>query len=140
MIKSILLASDGSSSAERASSFAASLAKCYHARVTVVHAYTPVPVYLGRNDHNRAIYETIDQAQSLVENVEKRLREMGVSQVATEIMEGPAANVILGVAESYPPDIIVIGARGTSTWQGSLLGSVSMAVTQRAEAPVLVVK
>jgi len=34
----------------------------------------------------------------------------------------------------------VIGARGNSTWQGALLGSVSMLVTQRAECPVLVVK
>jgi nucleotide-binding universal stress UspA family protein len=38
------------------------------------------------------------------------------------------------------PDLIVIGARGLGTWPGLLLGSVSMAVTQRAQCPVLVVK
>jgi nucleotide-binding universal stress UspA family protein len=48
--------------------------------------------------------------------------------------------VILGIAETRHIDLIVIGARGLSTWQGILLGSVSMAVAQRAECPVLVVK
>jgi len=60
--------------------------------------------------------------------------------VETEVIEGPAVNAIIGVAETRKPDIIVIGARGLSTWQGLLMGSVSLSVTQRAECPVLVVK
>ncbi|MER3458879.1 MAG: universal stress protein, partial [Chloroflexota bacterium] len=44
------------------------------------------------------------------------------------------------VAEVRKPDLIVVGARGLGTWRGLILGSVSMAVTQRAECPVLVVK
>lgn len=48
--------------------------------------------------------------------------------------------MILNVAEARKPDLLVVGARGLGTWQGIFLGSVSMAVTQRAECPVLVVK
>jgi len=34
----------------------------------------------------------------------------------------------------------VVGGRGLGTWKGLILGSVSMAVTQRAGCPVLIVK
>lgn len=140
MIRSILLATDGSSTAERAAEFAASLARRYHTKVLVLHAYTPGPLCEGDTDHNRRIYESLDEARTLVDQVAGRLGELGAGEVEIDVMEGPAAHVILGVTESRRPDLIVIGARGKSTWQGALLGSVSMAVTQRAECPVLVVK
>ena len=140
MIQSILLAADGSAPAERATDFAASLATRYHSKVTVLHAFTPVPAYRGEPNYSRALYETLDEAKTLVENAAARLRELGVIDVETDTIEGPAGNAILGVAETRKPDLIVIGARGLSTWQGILLGSVSTTVTQRAECPVLVVK
>ena len=75
-----------------------------------------------------------------MEDAAGHLHDMGIVDVATEVIEGPAINALLGVAETRKPDIIVIGARGLSTWQGLLMGSVSLSVTQRAECPVLVVK
>lgn len=140
MIKSILLATDGSAPSRRAAEFTASLARHYHSKIVVLHAYTPVPGHQETQTYSRSLYETVDQASSLVKAVAQHLEEMGVPQVETDIMEGPAAHVIIGVAESCSPDLIVIGARGTSTWQGMLLGSVSQVVMQRAECPVLVVK
>lgn len=68
------------------------------------------------------------------------MRDHGVEVVQTDVVQGQPAHVILGVVESIKPDVIVLGARGMSTWQGLLLGSTSMAVVQRAEVPVLVVK
>jgi nucleotide-binding universal stress UspA family protein len=140
MIENILLATDGSNPSGRAADFSASLALRYRARVTVVHAYTPVPAYQAEPKPHHALYETKDAAQALVEGVARRLREMGVAEVATEFIEGPPANVILGIAEMSKPEVIVIGARGLSTWQGIFIGSVCQAVVQRAECPVLVVK
>jgi nucleotide-binding universal stress UspA family protein len=140
MIESILLATDGSAPAERAADFAGSLALRYDSKLTVLTAYLPVPSYLGEPNYSRALYSTLEEAQSLVNNIASRLREMGVAKVEADILEGPASHVILEVAETRRPDLIVLGARGLSTWQGILLGSVSMAVTQRAACPVLVVK
>jgi len=140
MIENILLATDGSRPARQATEFAASLALRFRAKITVLHAYMPVPAYLGEPNYSRAFYETLDQAQALVEDAAGRLHDMGISEVETEVIEGPAANAVLGVAETRKPDIIVMGARGLSTWQGLLMGSVSLLVTQRAECPVLVVK
>jgi nucleotide-binding universal stress UspA family protein len=140
MINSILLATDGSATSEKAAEFAASLARRFHAKVVVLHAYTPVPGNCEQQNSHRSFYETSEEAYCLVEKVARRLMDLGASQIETEVVEGPAANVIIGAAESYTPDMIVIGARGTSTWQGMLLGSVSMLVTQRADCPVLIVK
>lgn len=140
MIQEILLATDGSAAAERAASFAASLAIRYNARLMVLHAFAPLPRYLGEPTYSRVVYRTLEEAQTLLSDIAKRLREMGVAEVVTDFVEGPAVDVILGVAETRKPDLIVIGARGLGLWQGLLLGSVSMAVTQRAQCPVLVVK
>ena len=73
-------------------------------------------------------------------DIANRLYEMGVTEVDTEVIEGPVSSAILSVAESSKPDLLIMGARGLSTWQGIILGSVSMAVTQQAECPVLMVK
>jgi nucleotide-binding universal stress UspA family protein len=140
VIQYILLATDGSGPAERAADFAASLALRYEARVTVLHAYTPVPAYLGEPNFSRALYKTLDEAQAMVGEAAERLRQAGVKEVATDALAGPAADVILDVVESRKPDLLVLGARGLGAWQGMILGSVSMAVTQRAACPVLVVK
>ena len=140
MIESILLATDGSAPADRAVDFAASLAARYHSKVIVLHVLAMMPRYLGESNFEEALLKTLDGSRALVEQAAKRLQELGVAEVETSVIEGPATNVILGVAETRQPDLIVLGARGLSTWQGLLLGSVSMAVTQRAECPVLVVK
>ncbi len=126
MIRNILLATDGSEPADRAAAFAASLATSYGAKVTVLHAFWPS--------------SRVHQANALVVKVADRLREMGVTDVETEVVEGPPVSVITEMAAASKPDLLVMGARGMGTWQGTILGSVSMAVTQRAPCPVLVVK
>jgi len=138
MIQNILLATDGSSAAQEAVDFAASLALRFQATVIVLNAYTPTRS--SESHPSRTQRQSLDGARALVEDAARRLREMGIQNVDSEVMEGPATNVILGVAETRKPDLIVIGARGVGTWQGHMLGSVSMAVTLRAECPVLVVK
>jgi nucleotide-binding universal stress UspA family protein len=141
MIQHILYATDGSFASEHAGDYVASLAIRFHAKVTVLHAFTQLPVpIVNYNTTEMESYEDEKDANALAQKTAERLRKLGVVDVETEVVSGQPAHVILGVAESIKPDIIVIGARGLSTWQGILLGSVSMSVTQRAEVPVLVVK
>jgi len=140
MIQNILLVTDGSAPSRRAADFAASLATQYHAKVTVLHAYHPVPLRLGEPYYGQALATVLQEAQALVDGVVEHLCKTGVAEVDQEILEGPASEAILRVAETRKPDLLVIGGRGMGTWQGLLLGSVSLAVTQRAECPVLVIK
>jgi nucleotide-binding universal stress UspA family protein len=63
----------------------------------------------------------------------------GLVSVETQLIEGPPAPAILRVAAEDRCDLIVIGSRGHGQLSGLLLGSVSSAVAQRAECPVLIV-
>jgi nucleotide-binding universal stress UspA family protein len=136
MIQSILLATDGSPTAGRAADLAASLALRYGATLVILHACGPA----AGNLRPRAAPQTQTEATALVADLALRFHNLGIALVDTEVVEGPAINVILGMADTRRPDMIVIGARGLGNWPGPVLGSVSMAVTQRAECPVLVVK
>jgi nucleotide-binding universal stress UspA family protein len=140
MIETILLPTDGSEPAERAAAFAAGLAARFGAHVTLLHAFPPVVSYLGEPNYSQTLHEALRRAEALVEEAAQRLVELGAPQVETAVLEGPAAEAILNVAGTRQPDLLVMGARGLGTWQGVVLGSVSLAVTQRAECPVLVVK
>ena len=140
MIQNILLATDGSAPAARAADFAASLALRFGAALTILFAHTPNSGHTAEGSRPPASDQGLEAAEIAVGDLAVRLHEMGIGTVDTEVIEGPAINVILGVAETRRPDLLVMGARGASTWQGHMLGSVSMAVLQRAECPVLVVK
>lgn len=140
MIQEVLLATDGSAAAERAIQFSASLSVRFHSRVIALHAYLPPAGNPPEPGQVQAFYETREAAWSVVTGAARRLRALGVEEVETEVREGPAASVILGVADSRQPDLLIIGARGLSTWQGAALGSVCLAVVQRADCPVLVIK
>jgi len=140
MIRHILLAVDGSSTGEKATRYAASLARTYQARIVVLHAYTPTPVLQENGLPQLPFYETQEQAADLVQQVSQQLHSFGVEEVVTETTAGPAAYVILGAVETYAADLLVMGARGEGTWSGTALGSVSMAVLLRSPCPVLVVR
>ncbi len=140
MIQCLLLATDGSKCASRAADFAASLALRYPAKIVVLNVLTLGYSHLSGIDQQDVFSKAQGAAQILVNDVAQHLREIRIKEVDPIVLYGPPVSVILGFAEMHKPDLIVMGARGDGTWQGKMLGSVSMAVTQRAECPVLVVK
>ncbi|WP_082046062.1 universal stress protein [Arthrobacter sp. L77] len=88
-------------------------------------AYGPVDV-----NHEEMAGEVLDEAlnaafpEGIPLGLERRL------------IQGPAAEVLL--EESAHASMIVVGSRGHGGFAGLLLGSVSTAVAERAECPVLV--
>lgn len=141
MFRHILFATDGSFNAERAGDYAASLAVRFHAKVTVLHAYTQLSVpTAGYRFPNVDASASQKDAEDLAKQMAERMRNHGVPEVEYEVIQGQPAHVILGFAETHKPDVIVVGARGLGTWQGLILGSTSMTIVQRALIPVLVVK
>jgi nucleotide-binding universal stress UspA family protein len=140
MIQNILLATDGSAAAGRAADFAASLALRFDAGLTILYVHSPTAAKPSAILPPYDPAQGLVSAQALVADLAIRLHQMGVASVETEVVEGPAITVILGVAESRRPDMLVMGARGAGTWPGRFLGSVSNAVLQRAECPVLIIK
>ena len=106
----------------------------------MLHSYALVRAFFSEPGYSRALNKTLSEAEMLVTNVANRMREKLVEDVETCLLEGPAVGAILHAVEIRKPDLVVIGRRGLGTWKGLIMGSVSMAVTQRAMCPVLIVK
>jgi len=135
----ILLATDGSPDAGQALTYARDLALRDGAQVIVVHAFEPVPSYLGDPWRDRSVARHVAAGQEVADNAAQSLKEAGVD-VIVEVLEGPPADAILKVADVRECDLIVMGSRGYGTLASLLLGSVSHRVLAHTRAPVLVVK
>jgi nucleotide-binding universal stress UspA family protein len=66
-----------------------------------------------------------------------RRRWAGVEE---RVAEGDAREEIVRMADEWPADLVVLGARGLNPVQRALLGSVSIAVVRHTHCPVLVVR
>jgi nucleotide-binding universal stress UspA family protein len=134
----VLLATDGSSHAQEALKYACDLARRDHAQVIVVHAFAPVPSYLGDPWEDRAMARHVAAGHQVANEAAQRLQEAGL-EVIVEVLEGPPADAILRVADVRQCDLIVMGSRGHGSLASLLLGSVSHRVLAHAQAPVMIV-
>ena len=93
---------------------------------------------IGREFANRefAHSEAQRHAAEAADVLKSELPEMKVSH---EALEGKPENELLRVAWEWEPDLIVTGSHGHSTLKRLLLGSVSTAVADKAEASVRIV-
>jgi nucleotide-binding universal stress UspA family protein len=139
VFKKILLATDGSPDARRALAYARDLALRDGAQVTVVHAFERVPAYLGDPVGGRVMGRHVAAGEDVANDAVRELQEAGVD-VIVALLEGPAADAILNVADVRDCDLIVMGSRGYGRLLSLILGSVSHRVLAQARAPVLVVK
>lgn len=64
----------------------------------------------------------------------------GTAVITTKLVMGAPKSVILGEAEKWKPDLIVVGSHGYPTWERLLLGSVSQAVVAHAKCSVEVIR
>lgn len=138
MFKTILLAIDNSAPSDRATTLAIDLARKYGARIILVHAFHPIPEYLGEPFHEEVTVKVLSRAREVGAAGQKRVAEAGI-EVETDVLEGPPAEAILRVAEARKVDLIAMGSRGLSRLTEPLLGSVSHRVIHRAKVPVLIV-
>lgn len=141
MFQNILLAFDGSESSCKAAHLVAKISRCSPAPlvVRIVTAYDPIPPYLGEPNLQQAIDERMKEAEAVVAQAIQAIGETP-AEIHTEILEGPAADAILRVAETRGCDLIVMGSRGLGQIAGLLLGSQSQKVVNHAPCPVLIAR
>jgi nucleotide-binding universal stress UspA family protein len=139
VFKRILLATDGSPDAGQALEYARGLALRDNAQVFVVHAFEPVPGYLGDPWRDRAAARHVSAGQEVADKAARDLREAGID-VIVEVLEGPPADAILKVAHVRECDLIVMGSRGFGSLASLLLGSVSHRVLAHVRVPVMIVR
>lgn len=140
-MKPILLATDGSPTAELATETAIELAKLLGTKLVVTSVWSipstvvgfapaPLPADIAKPME--------EEARKFAAAAAARAEEAGVeTQVA--VLRGFPAQEICLAAEQYEPRFLVIGSHGWGAVKRAIFGSVSTAVLHHANCPVLVV-
>jgi nucleotide-binding universal stress UspA family protein len=156
LFKKILVAVDGSESADRAANAALELADSLKAQLIILHAVNAPSSYqrsalssLGSMAPPAESQAVIDAYYSNAKEVAMRImsgtisdaKKRGVS-VKTVIPEGVTSVVetIINHASKENVDLIVVGTRGLGGFRKLLIGSVSSGVVTHAACPVLIVR
>jgi nucleotide-binding universal stress UspA family protein len=140
----ILLCYDRSAGARRAIETAGALFP--GRRAIVLHVWSPVAIAAAAYGTLAPLTAYDDSeleraARELAEEGTGVARKAGLeatAEIAEATYEG-TWHTILDVARKRQAALIVLGARGLSTFQSLLLGSVSHGVAQHAHVPVLIV-
>jgi nucleotide-binding universal stress UspA family protein len=137
-IKTILHPTDFSELAGYGFQLACALARDYEARLIVCHVYQPPPVVYG--EFGMAPPPPNDAPDSLRDRL-GRVRPAGEEvDVQHYLLEGDAADEIVGLANDSQCDLIVMGTHGRTGLGRLLMGSVAEQVMRKAPCPVLTVK
>ena len=141
-MKTILLATDGSPSAQKATDSAIELAGALGAVLRIVSVWR-VPVYDYGYVPMQYAPELVDAqrtgAESAIEQAVDAATSAGVT-ATFDLRQGVAADEVCAAAEEAGADMIVLGAHGWGAVKRILFGSVSTAVLHHASCPVLVVR
>lgn len=139
MFKEIVVAIDGSDHSHKALDYAKGLAEQSGATLRLVHAFPHTSDLLGYDDYELLVARRESVGQAILDQARQQLGEVSIL-VKEELLEEPAAEAILNVAQIRQADLIVMGTRGRSSLEGLLLGSVSQKVIHHADCPVMVVR
>jgi len=142
----ILLALDGSPSADRARALVTSLAWPAGTTVRVVAALDVAPALWGGPwipavpvDADQMEDEAVAELTRVLQEALPPLQAAGLA-VEPELLRGRPSAAIVDDARIWKPDLVVLGSRGHGPVETAVLGSVSAAVVDHAACPVLVAR
>ncbi|MHB9287166.1 universal stress protein [Halobacteriales archaeon Cl-PHB] len=140
MFETVVIATDGSASAERAVRVALDLADRFDATVHALYvvdtgelAGSPEAV---RADLESALTTTGNEALTFVQEA----ADAEPGEVVTAVREGDPAIEVISYAKEHDADLLATGTRGRHGEHSFLLGSVAEAVVRKSPIPVLTVR
>jgi nucleotide-binding universal stress UspA family protein len=153
MYKKILVALDGSEPSNHALNHAATIAKEFEAKLTLLavvqrvmipifpdEGFGAVPLSAAKDmaqyqEKMRTLYQNVlDDAE---EKIEKEYPNVEFESI---LKEGRPSATIVEHAENENFDVIVMGSRGIGGYTGWILGSTSRRVVDSCTKPILIVK
>jgi nucleotide-binding universal stress UspA family protein len=142
----ILLATDGSPDAHRATELVAGSAWPAGTEVRVIAVAEDLPSWLGASLEPVMPMDTVGfdrrvsaDASAAMDEAAARLRAAGLPTDAV-VRQGRPSTRIAEEAGDWKADLIVIGSRGRGPFRSMILGSVSAEVVDAAPCPVLVAR
>jgi nucleotide-binding universal stress UspA family protein len=135
----ILVPLDGSEYSFNALEKAIQIAKKFNSRISLINVYSISIFRLTPSQVFESMKELRKSGEAVLEEGIKKAFSQDLL-VETIIKEGHIVEEIVETAKEGNFDLIVMGARGLSTFKQILLGSVSHGVTAHASCPVLIVK
>jgi len=146
-MRTILAATDGSESADRAVYFAAALARNCQAKLVLVSTaaldsrIVLDPGFKAMIDSERITVGEFfeNESRMLLAKIRPRAEKICGTTIETVARVGEAADTIIALARDYDDPVIVVGRRGRGQLAGLLLGSVSQKLVTHAPCAVLVV-
>jgi nucleotide-binding universal stress UspA family protein len=142
-IQTILCPVDFSEFSARAYDYAHSLARHYHARLTVLHAVEPIlSVYRGYLSQTLIDEVYSREVANAREQAHKLSQKHKGEEVETEIIAqwGLVQDLILSFAEKHEVDLIVMGTHGRRGLDRLTMGSTTERVLRKARCAVLTVR
>ncbi|MDR3371184.1 universal stress protein [Rhodoferax sp.] len=138
----ILLPIDGSPAALEAVMFAIRLAgDGLNTTVVLANVQEHASLYELMVAHDPQVIEQVSAAAgaNTLKPAQTLLQDAGIA-FESEIAIGDPARTLVDILENYGCDLVVMGARGTSTLRSALMGSVSNELLHAAGVPVMIVK
>jgi nucleotide-binding universal stress UspA family protein len=130
----ILLPTDGSGDAIRATEAASDLARRCGAELHIVHVWHDVRGFA----HDFVKRELKRQGQEILDEQVERIRASGGEVTKAYLRKGRTSNEVIALCKEIGADLLVVGSRGLGTVRRILMGSQSEEIVHHAQIPVLV--
>jgi nucleotide-binding universal stress UspA family protein len=130
----ILLPTDGSEDAIRATEAASDLARRCGAELHVVHVWHDVRGFA----HDFVKRELRRQGQDILDEQVEKIRASGGEVTKAYLRKGRTSNEVIALCKEIDAGLLVVGSRGLGTVRRLLMGSQSEEIVHHAQVPVLV--
>lgn len=136
-ISRILVAIDGSEASNKAVALGAEMAKSMAAQLAILHVVEieELPSLIAEAEDEGEE----EMGQMILGDAAKISKVYGVEPTIV-LRKGHPVSQILHYADTYRPQLIIMGSRGRTGAKKALLGSKSSAVSRRAKCSVVIVR
>lgn len=142
ILKKILIATDGSETAEKAADFGIQIAGLSGTKVYAVYVIDTTPYYSIPLDEiwSKDVYAQLEEMGHQATSYVEKIAKAAGMETESIVLKGDPAEKIVNFAEEHNVDMIIVGSLGKGKFERLVIGSVSEKVVRHAKVPVLVVR